>query len=200
MMGETGAQKRVDAMTVALAKWSIEEYHQMIEAGVLEDRQVELLKGDIVEMVPEGIPHAHLSSEGADYLRALLKERVKIREGKPITLPNSSEPEPDVSILQPLDEEYAQHHPYPENIFWLIEFSNASLEKDLEIKTRVYAEAGIPEYWVVNLRKMELVVFRDPNDQNYSSRQIFTQGEVRPVAFPDVAVFVERILRTKKSA
>lgn len=72
LMGSKGAVKGLDAMTVALAKWSIDEYHRMIEAGVLEGRQVELLNGDIVEMVPEGIPHVHLSSKGADYLRELL--------------------------------------------------------------------------------------------------------------------------------
>ncbi|HEY9738023.1 MAG TPA: Uma2 family endonuclease [Trichocoleus sp.] len=185
-------------MTVTLAKWSIEEYHQMIEAGVLEGRQVELLNGDIVEMVPEGIPHAYLSTKAADYIRSLLKDRVEVREGKPITLQNNSEPEPDVAIIQPLDDEYGQHHPYPENIFWLIEFANASLSKDLELKTQVYASAGIPEYWVVNLRKMELIVFTQPLDQSYASRQVFTDGEVHPVSFPDVAVSVARILRNQK--
>ena len=185
-------------MTVALAKWSIEEYHQMIEAGVLEDRQVELLKGDIVEVEREGVLHAHVATEAANYLRTLLTGRAEIRDSKPITLPNDSEPEPDIALIQPLDEEYGQHHPYPENIFWLIEFSNTSLEKDLEVKAQVYAEAGIAEYWVVNLRTMELVVFRQPNDQDYASREVLAQGEVRPIAFPDVAVSVERILRTKQ--
>lgn len=170
----------------------------MIEAGVLEGRQVELLIGDIVEMVPEGIPHAHLSTKAADYLQSLLRERVEVRESKPVTLPNNSEPEPDVAVIQPLDDEYGQHHPYPENIFWLIEFSNASLSKDLELKTQVYAGAGIPEYWVVNLRKLELVVFTQPTGQDYASRQVFTDGEVYPVAFPDVAVSVTRILRNQK--
>ncbi len=180
---------------IAIVKWTIEDYHRMIDAGILDDRQVELLKGEVVEMSPEGTPHAHLSSEGADYLRELLGRRVKIREAKPITLPNSSEPEPDIAIVEPLGDVYLQHHPYPENIFWLIEFANSSLTKDIDLKSAVYAEAGIPEYWVMNLRSMELIVFREPINGKYQSIVTLTHGEIRPLAFSDVAVSVRRLLR-----
>jgi Uma2 family endonuclease len=113
-------------MTVIAARWTVEDYHRMIEAGILVDRSVELLRGEIVEMGPEGIPHASLSDEAADYLEMQLGSRARIREAKPITLPNASEPEPDLAIVQPTPEIYRQHHPYPENIFWLIEFANTS--------------------------------------------------------------------------
>ncbi|MEO1447347.1 MAG: Uma2 family endonuclease, partial [Cyanobacteria bacterium J06635_11] len=63
------------------------------------------------------------------------------------TLLNQSEPEPDVAIVRRLGAEYLKHHPYPEDIFWLIEYANASLGKDLNIKTEVYAAVNIPEYW-----------------------------------------------------
>lgn len=138
----------------------------MIDAGILSDRQVELLKGEIVEMSPEGVPHAYCSHEAGEYLAKLLgdayggKLRAKVRHAKPITLPNDSEPEPDIAIVQPLGREYREHHPYPENIFWVIEYANSSLEKDLDIKSKIYAQAGILEYWVVNLKKLNLVVFR----------------------------------------
>ena len=111
-------------------------------------------------MSPEGEPHAYASHEAADYLSALLEKRVAIRQAKPITLPNQSEP--DIAIVQRLGRDYLEHHPYPENIFWLIEYSNSSLSKDLETKSHLYAEAGIPEYWVVNLQRKQLVGFRDP--------------------------------------
>ena len=62
--------------------------------------------------------------------------------------------------MQRKGREYREHHPYPENIFLLIEYANSSLEKDLEIKPKIYAEAGISEYWVVNLKRFNLVVFR----------------------------------------
>jgi Uma2 family endonuclease len=181
-------------MALTTAKWTVEDYHQMIEAGILENRHVELLNGEIVEMPPEGIPHAYFSDETAEYLRELLGGRVKIREGKPITLSNNSEPEPDIAIFQPLGSTYLEHHPYPENIFWLIEFSNSSLTKDLEDKNKIYAAAAIQEYWVVNLRKMQLIVFRAPVDGEYQLTNSLTEGNINPLAFPDVSVSVKRLL------
>jgi Uma2 family endonuclease len=182
-------------MTVAIAKWTLDEYHRMIDAGILDDRRVELLNGEIIEMSPEGEPHAYYSTSASDYLKELLGSRVTIRQAKPITIPvSASEPEPDVAIVQPLGREYLQHHPYPENIFWLIEFSNTSLSKDLEVKRKAYAIAEIQEYWVVNLKKHQLQVFRDPVDGDYRSEVELTTGELCPLAFPDVPVAVQRIL------
>jgi Uma2 family endonuclease len=183
-------------MSVIVAKWTIDEYHRMIEAGILSDRRVELLKGEIVEMPPEGEPHAYCSDEAGEYLATLLGERATIREAKPIILSNDSEPEPDIAIVQRLGREYREHHPYPENIFWLIEYANSSLEKDLEIKSKIYAEAGILEYWVVNLKKQHLVIFREILDGEYATKQTLTTGIVQPLAFPDVAVAIERIINS----
>ncbi|MEC4814729.1 MAG: Uma2 family endonuclease [Scytonema sp. PMC 1069.18] len=183
-------------MTFITAKWNIHEYHQMIEAGILRDRQVELLRGEIVEISPEGEPHAYCSHEAVEYLANLLGQSATIRQAKPITLPNDSEPEPDIAIVQRLGREYREHHPYPENIFWLIEYANTSLEKDLEIKSKVYAEVGISEYWVVNLRKLHLVVFREPLDGEYATKLTFTAGIINPVTFPDISVSIEKIINT----
>jgi len=113
------------------AKWTIADYHSMVAAGILAGRQVELLNGEIVEMPPE--PHAYSSDEAGEYLIYLLGERAKVRQAKPITLLNSnSEPEPDIAVVQRLGREYREHHPYGENIFWVIEYSDSSLSKDRE--------------------------------------------------------------------
>jgi Uma2 family endonuclease len=173
---------------------TIEEYHRMIAAGILDDRRVELLKGEIVEMPPEGEPHAYFSSEAGEYLMRLLGDRAMIRHSKQITLPNDSEPEPDIAIVKRLGREYLEHHPYPENIFWLIEYSDSSLDKDLETKSKVYAEVKIPEYWVVNLKQRQLVVFRDPQDGEYAAKFTLMVGTIYPLAFPDVAVSVDSIV------
>ncbi len=181
-------------MVVSIVKWTIDDYHRMIAAGILNDRRVELLKGEIVEMSPSGEPHAYFSSEAGEYLSRLLGDRAMIRQGNPITLPNDSEPEPDIAIVQRLGREYLQHHPYPTNVFWLIEYSDSSLEKDLEIKSKIYAEVEIPEYWVVNLKKRQLVVFRDPQDGEYATKFTLTVGTIYPLAFPDVAIAVDLIV------
>lgn len=181
-------------MTFIAAKWTTEDYHRMIAAGILCDRKVELLKGEIVEMSPEGEPHAYCSDEAGEYLSELLGKRAKIRQAKPITLPNDSEPEPDIAIVQRLGRDYREHHPYVENIFWVIEYSNSSLEKDLEKKSKVYAEAGIQEYWVVNLKTLHLIVFREPLNGDYSTKFTLATGIIRSLAFGDVDVLVERII------
>ncbi len=89
------------------------------------------------------------------------------------------------AIVQRLGRDYREYHPYPKNIFWLIEYANSSLEKDLERKSKIYAEAGIPEYWVVNLKKLHLVVFREPLDGDYATKLTLTTGTIQPLAFPD---------------
>ncbi|MCJ8282605.1 MAG: Uma2 family endonuclease [Rivularia sp. ALOHA_DT_140] len=181
-------------MTFIAAKWTTDDYHRMIAAGILDERKVELLKGEIVDMSPEGEAHAYCSDEADEYLSELLGKRAKVRQAKPITLPNDSEPEPDIAIVQRLGREYREHHPYVENIFWVIEYSNSTLEKDLERKTKIYAEAGIIEYWVVNLKTLHLIVFRKPLNGDYATKFTLETGIIQPVAFDDVDVLVERII------
>lgn len=182
-------------MTLPTLKWTLDQYHQMIEAGVLNDCRVELLKGEIVQMSPEGSAHANRRIKAQDRLRQLLGDRAQVRPAAPITLPNGSEPEPDLAIAQPLEDEYDQHHPYPENIFWLIEYSNTRLDIDLGIKAEIYAGASIREYWVVNLKDSVLIVFRDPVNGHYRFRQELTQGSINPLAFPDIEVPIAKLLQ-----
>lgn len=181
-------------MTVSTYQWTVDRYHQAIAAGVFADQPVELLKGDLIIVPPERELHAYYNTEAADYLRLLLGDRVKIRDAKPITLPNDSEPAPDIAIVKPLGAAYLEHHPYPDDIFWLIEFSNATLSKDLSEQKDVYAEAGIREYWVVNLKEFELNVFRELENGCYATVFILTAGTVSPLDFPEVQIQVRRLM------
>jgi Uma2 family endonuclease len=181
-------------MTVTTYKWTIDHYHQAIAAGIFDDESVELLQGEIVLMPSEGEIHAYSNSEVTDYLRVLLGDRVKIRDAKPVTLPNDSEPEPDIAVVKPLGKLYLEHHPYPDDIFWLIEFSQTTLSKDLGRKKLIYAEVGIKEYWVVNLNKTQLSVFRDLVDGKYTTELTLTEGAIAPSAFPDIQIQVAKVL------
>jgi Uma2 family endonuclease len=182
-------------MSVAIAKWTLADYHRMIESGLLDGRSVELLNGEIVEMSLEGESHAYLSHEAAKHIGRMLGELADIRQGKPIALPNShSEPEPDIAVVQPLGREYLQHHPYPENIFWIIEFASTSLSKDVEDKRKTYALATIQEYWVVNLQASQLIIFRQPAHGDYQTHTTVTTGTLSPVTFPAVELSVQRLL------
>lgn len=181
-------------MTLPLAKWTLEDYHRMIEAGILDDRAVELLDGEIVEMSPEGKPHAFSSDEAGEYLARLLGDLARVRHAKPITLSDGSEPESDIAIVQRLGREYLEHHPYPENIFWVIEYSDSTLDKDLEVKSKIYAASGIREYWLVNLKQNCLIVFRSPIAGEYTTRMTLTRGTISPIVFPDLSLEVDRII------
>ena len=182
-------------MALMTKTWTLAEYHQVVDAGVLDDQPVELLAGEIVVMSPEGVPHASISTEAGEYLTLLLAEHAQVRQAKPITLSAvNSEPDPDLAIVRRSPQQYRDHHPYPDDVLWLVEYANTSLSKDLDEKKRLYAEAGIPEYWVVNLRDMTLMVFRDPSAGSYRTEQTLDSGVIHPLALPGVAVSVSRLL------
>ncbi|TWH53832.1 LOW QUALITY PROTEIN: Uma2 family endonuclease [Dulcicalothrix desertica PCC 7102] len=180
-------------MTITRAKWTVDDYHQMIEKGILSGRRVELLKGEIVEMAPEREPHAVYSSSAVEYLRLRLGERATIREGHPITLPNDSEPEPDIAVVVPPLAQYLAHHPYVEDIYWVVEYSNTTLEKDLGAKKEAYALSGIREYWVVDLQNSQLIVFRNPSSNQYLSEVKLTTGFISPQDFPNIQLEVQKM-------
>jgi Uma2 family endonuclease len=182
-------------MTLIAAKWSLDDYHQMIETGLLDDRSVELINGEIVQMSPEGVPHSFYCRETVKYLRLILGELAEVSEAHPITLPNASEPEPDIAIVQTPSTIYKTRHPIPSDIFWLIEVSNATLTTDLGVKKDLYARSGIPEYWVMNLQTNELVVFKNLTADGYQSETRFTNGTISPSAFPDISIDIPRLFR-----
>ena len=99
-----------------------------------------------------------------------------------------------MAIVKPLGAVYLEHHPYPADIFWLIEFSFTTLSKDLNEKKACYGEAGITEYWVVNLKDRELKVFRDLENGRYTTEQTFRTGFVSPLAFQDLQIQVQRLM------
>ncbi|PSF35036.1 hypothetical protein C7H19_18000 [Aphanothece hegewaldii CCALA 016] len=177
----------------SLAKWTIEDYHQMIDAGILDDRKVELLAGEIIEMSPEKPIHYYTTEENTEYLKQLLNNVAKVRFNGAITLADS-EPEPDIAIVRLPTNKYKIHHPYPEDIFWVIEVANTSLKKDLELKQSIYANAFLQEYWIIDLSQTKLIVFREPNNGYYQSRKEYTEGEISSLAFPKIKISVQRLL------
>ena len=182
-------------MTLITAKWSLDDYHQMIESELLADRSLELINGEIIEMSPEGVSHSFYCRGTAKYLRSILGNRAEVSEAHPITLPNDSEPEPDIAIVRTPDTLYQTRHPFPEDIFWLIEIANSTIAKDLGVKRELYARAGIPEYWVMNLQTSELVIFRDLIDNKYRSEICLNDGDISPLAFPDLSIDISRLFR-----
>ena len=176
-----------------LAKWSVAQYHQMIEAQIFNDQSVELLAGEIVERSPESPLHYNTAKRRVRYLEDLLRGKAEVRFNGAITLADS-EPEPDIAIARLPESRYDKHHPYPEDIYWLVEVANTSLQKDLEIKKAIYAAANIPEYWVLDLARKQVNVFRNPQGDDYLDYRICDRTELASLAFPDLSVSIEKLL------
>ncbi|MEL4896806.1 Uma2 family endonuclease [Crocosphaera sp. Alani8] len=178
---------------ITIAKWSVEDYHKIIETGILSDRPVELLEGTIIEMSPECPLHRKKCDSVADYLREKLKGYAKVYEAHPTTL-STSEPEPDIAIVRLPISLYDNRHPYPEDIYWLIEISDKTLSKDLQQKRLIYGNAGIRQYWVIDVEKRELKVFRNLLNGDYQKQETYTTGTISTLAFPEIQLCVERII------
>lgn len=180
-------------MAATLLRWTIADYHRMIEIGLLDDLRVELLNGLVVELTPEGPEHADLSTDANEFFVTEARDRYRVRVAKPITIAETgSEPEPDIALVR--RQAYRQGHPTPADVFLIIEFANSSLEKDTDEKRHAYAAAGIADYWVANLRDGELMVYREPQGDDYQLEQKLRTGTIAPLSFPDVAIEVQALL------
>ncbi|MCG8363835.1 MAG: Uma2 family endonuclease [Pseudanabaenales cyanobacterium] len=179
------------------AKWSMQRYHEAIEAGIISDWNVELIEGVITPVSPETPQHWYRGNKTAKYLESILGDRAEVRFNSPITL-SETERNPDVAIVHPLDTAYEQRHPGPKDIYWLIEVAVSQPPRDLKTKKAVYAKAGIKEYWVIDLKKWELHVFRHPEGEHYTFEEIWDTETITPLEFPDIAIDVERLLSGRK--
>lgn len=122
-------------------------------------------------------------------------QQAKVRQAKPISIPElNSEPEPDIAIVRRLGKVYQQHHPYPENVLWVIEYSQSSLKKDTEVKAKLYAQAGIAEYWIIDLQRNCLIMLREPTADGYRSETICSDGIICPLAFPELTIEVVKLM------
>ena len=157
---------------------TLERYHAMIEAGVLgEDDPVELLAGRIVDMSPIGRFHAVCVRNLTNYFIPLLQQDYLCSQEQPITIPSGSEPEPDYVIATRHAHQYREHHPYPEDIHLLIEVADQTLARDRGAKLRIYARAGIPEYWIFNLIERQLEIYTEPDTEKGTYATVRTLAE-----------------------
>ncbi|WP_282783137.1 Uma2 family endonuclease [Phaeodactylibacter xiamenensis] len=160
-----------------LHKFSTDDYHSMSEAGLFEGKRVELLEGRIIDMAPVKSKHASVVKLLNNWLRSALSDQYTISVQDPISLSKYSEPEPDLAVLDFREDYYAKAHPQPKDVHLLIEVADTSLDKDQKVKLPLYAAAGIPEVWIVNLPEQQLEQYTEPAAEGYRSIRIYRAGD-----------------------
>lgn len=177
-------------------RYTVETYFGLVDDGILQPEDaVELLEGVVVAVAPQSVRHAAAGSRAGEALRAAIRGRATIREEKPLVLRPYSAPEPDVCVVRGTIPDY--DHAHPDTALLVVEVADSSLVQDRLTKSRIYAAAGIPEYWILNLRDDCVEVHRapDPDRRLYTDRHVARRGErLTLVAFPDAAVAVDDLL------
>jgi Uma2 family endonuclease len=181
------------AVSVPKRLFTVDEYYEMARVGILKPgERVELLDGEIVPMNAIGSPHAWCVTRLLETFAPLLG-RVRLSIQHPLRLDNRSETEPDFAILRPDAPE--DRHPGPADTLLVIEVSDSSIRVDRGRKRRMYARAGIRDYWIVDLGSVRIEVYRDPAPRGYRSVTLLTRDDrVTPLFAPELAIDVTKIL------
>jgi Uma2 family endonuclease len=161
-------------------RFSAEDFHRMAEAGILsEDDRVELIRGEVVELSPVGKRHMAALKRLMDALFPLqLERRALLQVQDPLRLSPDTEPQPDLVLLAYREDFYRDRMPEGQDALLVVEVADTSLNHDLEVKLPLYAQAGIPEVWVVDLVRDRVHVFRKPQGAGYQEAQALEEGEL----------------------
>lgn len=171
------------------------EYHKMAKAGILhEDSPVELIDGEILEMSPIGRRHKACVDRFTRVFVQDLGDSAIVRVQSSIVLSEHTEPEPDIVLLHPRADFYADADETPSDIFLIVEVADTSETYDRRTKGPLYARYGIPELWIADVNLERVTSYRDPGPNGYATTRVFRRGEtISPVAFPDLTVAVDSI-------
>jgi Uma2 family endonuclease len=175
-----------------LWRLSVEQYHAMIDAGILtDDDPIELLGGYLVSKMPKKPQHRLSNRLVREALERLLGDGWYVDSQEPITTTNS-EPEPDVMVVRGEPRQYAERHPGPQDLALVVEISDATLRRDQTLKKELYAQAGIAVYWIVNLPESRVEVYTGPSKSagtpDYRWRSEYGAGDAVPVSIQGVEV------------
>jgi Uma2 family endonuclease len=164
-----------------LYRLSVEQYHDMIRQGILgSDDRVELLEGWLVRKMSKNPPHRATTHLTAEALRRIVPAGWYVDTQEPITT-DTSEPEPDVSVIRGTTRDYLDRNPGPEHTALIIEVADSSLSRDRGIKRRVYARANVPVYWIIDVKDRRIEVFTAPSGPterpSYRDAKVYAETE-----------------------
>ncbi|MBP0022151.1 MAG: Uma2 family endonuclease [Cyanobacteria bacterium SBLK] len=189
---QTSVSSDVKQLSEPLLRLSVEQYHQMIAAGILDKNdRIELLEGLLILKMAKNPPHRAATKLARTSFEAIVPQGWYVDTQEPITLENS-EPEPDIAIVRGETRDYLDRHPGSGDVALVMEISDSTLERDRTLKKRLYARAEIPVYWVLNLPERQLEVYTQPNplgeNPTYQQRQDFQESDRVEVAIAGEAI------------
>lgn len=171
------------ALNERLRPLKVSEYLALAELGAFDNERVELLRGRVVRMAPQGEEHAWVIQTLTSLLVEYFGRSAAVRPALPLHASEDSMPEPDFALVKKM----SAPGPHPQQALLLIEISQSSLRLDQKVKGPLYAEGGSPEYWIVNIAASQLEVYRAPLRGEWTEHFTLTAADtIRPVSFPDV--------------
>jgi Uma2 family endonuclease len=183
---------------VSVKHWAftVDDYMRMLDAGILtEDDPIELIDGEIIEMSPIGDLHAGCVIRLTMLFTRLVGLTAFVSVQNPIRLDNYSEPQPDLALLKPRNDYYAQAKPTPADVFLIVEVADSSVQFDRNVKVPLYARALIPLVWLVDLPAGVIEVYSQPANGVYQSAQTARRGDRLTIdSLPGLVIPVDDIL------
>lgn len=181
-------------MGVRTKLWTRKEFDRLVAAGAFHpEARIQLVQGEIVEMTPQGAAHATTLLRLQKALDAIFREGHHVRAQLPLALGAHSEPEPDVAVVPGSLDDYREHHPTAAAL--VVEIADTTLDFDRSRKQEMYAQAQIPEYWIVNLVEGVLEVYREPQGPSYrTALRLGRDDAVAPLTAPDAQLKVGALL------
>lgn len=185
-----------DFKSPARRLFTVEEYHRMGKAGILdEDERLELLDGEIIRMSPIGPRHASNVNQLTRFFIITLDGLAILSTQNPFIADSASEPQPDILLLKPRKDRYSESLPTAADVLLIVEVSDTTLHRDRSKKLAIYGRAGVPEYWIVNLLDDTLEVYRVPTVKGYGVKKVLTRkNSIAALAFPKKKIAVRDLL------
>ncbi len=177
-------------------KLDVDDIYRMADAGILgEDDRVELIDGELIDMAPIGQDHAATVNRLTRALVMACEDRAIVSTQNPVRLDGVNEPQPDFAIFRPRADFYgAGERPGPSDVLLLVEVADSSIRFDRAVKLPLYAHAGIPEVWIVDLKRRVLDVHRGPSGGSYSELTTYQRGDTLGLAMvPEIRVTLDQV-------
>lgn len=179
-------------------KWSVKDFYRLEDLGFFDGKKVELIRGEIIELEPMKSPHATSVQLVSDALLKVFKKDASVRQQLPLALSKQNEPLPDIAVVTGSVRDYSEAH--PKSALLVVEIAETTLLYDRTTKAEIYAQAGISEYWILNLKERTVEAYRNPSKNGsrkyyYAEQTIYREDQfISPLAMPKAKLKVAEFL------